>query len=131
MSIWVSILNQGSMKYELYSYIEHDNVIEQQMPGIHKQSDRYTSTVMTLNSKNIFFIRSINRYRWVYFLTRVLSDTCLDRYVYVPYTVAALMTKIVNIPLLLNCSCLSYITCFIKSTMSLRNFLSGILKHCI
>jgi len=23
------------MKYELYSYIEHGNVIEQQMPGIH------------------------------------------------------------------------------------------------
>ena len=38
MSMWVSILNQGSMKYELYSYIEHDNVIEQQMPAIHVQN---------------------------------------------------------------------------------------------
>ena len=73
------------MKYELYSYIEHDNVIEQQMPGIHVNNQiAYTSTVMTLNSKNIFFIRSINRYRWVYFLTRAFSDTCLDSCVYVP-----------------------------------------------
>jgi len=45
MSMWVSILNQGSMKYELYSYIEHDNVIEQQMPAIHVQKQiAYTST---------------------------------------------------------------------------------------
>ena len=35
MSIWVSIPNQGSMKYALYSSIEHGNVIAQQMPGIH------------------------------------------------------------------------------------------------
>jgi len=35
MSIWVSIPNQGSMKYEIYSSIEHGNVIEQQMPAIH------------------------------------------------------------------------------------------------
>ena len=31
MSMWVSIPNQGSTKYEIYSSIEHDNVIEQQM----------------------------------------------------------------------------------------------------
>ena len=31
MSIWVSIPTQGSTKYEIYSSIEHDNVIEQQM----------------------------------------------------------------------------------------------------
>jgi len=49
MSIWVSIPNQGSMKYEIYSSIEHDNVIEQQMPGIHVQNQiGYTSAVMTL-----------------------------------------------------------------------------------
>jgi len=35
MSRWVSIPNQGSMKYEIYSSIEHGKVIEQQMPGIH------------------------------------------------------------------------------------------------
>ena len=35
MGMWVSISTQGSMKYEIYSSIEHDNVIEQQMPGIH------------------------------------------------------------------------------------------------
>ena len=53
MSIWVSIPNQGSMKYEIYSSIEHGNVIEQHMPGtgihVHNQIG-YTSTVMTLNS---------------------------------------------------------------------------------
>jgi len=51
MSSWVSIPNQGSMKYEIYSSIEHDNVIEQQIPDIHVQTQiGYTSTVMTLNS---------------------------------------------------------------------------------
>jgi len=46
------------MKYEIYSYIEHGNVIEQQMPGIHVNNQiAYTSTVMTLNSKNIFFYK--------------------------------------------------------------------------
>jgi len=30
MSMWVSIPNQGSMKYDIYSSIEHGNVIEQQ-----------------------------------------------------------------------------------------------------
>jgi len=38
MSIWVSIPNQESIKYEIYISIEHDNVIEQQMPGIHVQN---------------------------------------------------------------------------------------------
>ena len=52
MSIWVSTPNQESMKYELYSSIEHNNVIEQQMPGIHVQNPiGYTSTVMTLYSQ--------------------------------------------------------------------------------
>ena len=52
MRIWVSIPNQGSMKYAIYSYIEHGNVIEQQMSGIHVQNQiGYTSTVMTLNSQ--------------------------------------------------------------------------------
>jgi len=51
MSSWVLIPNQGSMKYEIYSSIEHDNAIEQQMPCIHVQHQiGYTSTVMTLNS---------------------------------------------------------------------------------
>jgi len=51
MSIWVSTPNQESMKYELYSSIEHGNVTEQQMSGIHVQTQiGYTSTVMTLNS---------------------------------------------------------------------------------
>ena len=32
------------MKYEIYSSIEHDNVIEQQMPGIHVHNQiGYTS----------------------------------------------------------------------------------------
>ena len=52
MSIWVSIPNQGPMKYEIYSSIEHGNVNEQQMSGIHVQNQiGYTSTVMTLNSQ--------------------------------------------------------------------------------
>jgi len=39
------------MMYEIYSSIEHGNVIGQQMPGIHVQTQiGYTSTVMTLNS---------------------------------------------------------------------------------
>ena len=39
------------MKYEIYSSIEHGNVIEQQIPGIHTHNQiGYTSTVMTLNS---------------------------------------------------------------------------------
>mgnify|MGYP000464657741 FL=1 len=53
MSIWVSIPNQVSMKYEIYSSIEHGNMIEQQIPGtgIHVQKQiGYTCTVMTLNS---------------------------------------------------------------------------------
>jgi len=36
--MWVSIPNQGSMKYEIYSSREHGNVIEQQMPDIHVQN---------------------------------------------------------------------------------------------
>ena len=32
MRIWVSIPNQGSMKYEIYNSIGHGNVIEQQIP---------------------------------------------------------------------------------------------------
>jgi len=55
MSSWVSIPNQGSMKYEIYSSIEHGTVIEQQMPGIHVQNQiGYTSTVMTLNSHFVY-----------------------------------------------------------------------------
>jgi len=51
MSIWVSIPNLESIKYEIYSSIEHDNVIEQQIPGIHVHNQEgYTSTVMALNS---------------------------------------------------------------------------------
>jgi len=39
------------MKYEIYSSIEHNNVIEQQIPSIHIHNQvGYTSTVMTLNS---------------------------------------------------------------------------------
>ena len=50
MSVWVSVPNQRSMKYEIYSSIEHGNVIEQQISGIHVQTQiGYTSTVMTLN----------------------------------------------------------------------------------
>ena len=45
MSIWVSIPTQRSMKYEIYSSIEHGNVIEQQMPGIHVHNQiGYTCT---------------------------------------------------------------------------------------
>jgi len=52
--MWVSISTQGSMKYEIYSSIEHGNVIEQQMPGIHVHNQiGYTSTIITLNS--LFF----------------------------------------------------------------------------
>ena len=52
MSIWVSTPNQGSMKYEIYSCIEHGNVNEQQMSGIHVHHQIvYTSKVMTLNSQ--------------------------------------------------------------------------------
>jgi len=51
MSIWVSIPNQESMKYEIYSSIEHGNVIMQHMSGIHLHNQiGYTSTVMKLNS---------------------------------------------------------------------------------
>ena len=49
MSSWVSI--SRSIKYEIYSSIDHGNVIEQQMPGIHIHNQiGYTSTVITLNS---------------------------------------------------------------------------------
>ena len=37
----VSISTQGSMKYEIYRSIEHGNVFEQQMPGIHVHDQIY------------------------------------------------------------------------------------------
>jgi len=51
MSIWASIPTQWSMKYEIYSFIEHNNVTEQQMLDMHVHNQiGYTSTVITLNS---------------------------------------------------------------------------------
>ena len=37
----VSISTQGSMKYEIYRSIEHNNVIEQQMPDLHVHDQIY------------------------------------------------------------------------------------------
>ena len=61
MSIWISILNQGSIKYVIYSSVEHGNVIEQQIPGIHIHNQvGYTSTVRSLNSCfNIHYMFSV------------------------------------------------------------------------
>ena len=49
------------MKYEIYSSIEHGNVIEQQMPGIHIHNQiGYTSTVKAQNCKLLFSDRVLN-----------------------------------------------------------------------